>query len=337
MQNCPSKHFHTEMQSNSISLLNALDSKLNVYWGEDVILDVPQDIVSGYCTSAIQIEHYNDTKFAFPLEYKADFNAFISYSDTQKILHRKDNMHRFMVTSYTKNHNSHNEIISFTLQHTDYLQNTFARDCYVKAPDKIMPKMLFNSSFTWSNSFCLHLIIQTKDNKIVLGRTAIVKKDDYPGTWAVTIGEQLELSDFYNNGSYENDFVIRWVKRAISEEFGIFENNFDEIFDIHSVKVLGTTYEANIGNYALATVISSNYKYSDFNREISELIQRQEISEYTSINIADIPKILVNYKNNCSEYHPSSYIRLLLIFLHYNGFNRGYKRIVTEAKHEKLL
>ena len=45
------------------------------------------------------------------------------------------------------------------------------------------------------NSFCLHLIIATKKG-VVLSRIGRGKENDYPLSWAATIGEQIEFVDF---------------------------------------------------------------------------------------------------------------------------------------------
>lgn len=121
----------------------------------------------------------------------------------------------------------------------------------------------------------------------------------------------------------------RWIRRAVSEEFGITgSENFDEVFDSDSARILGLTFEADIGNYSLPVIINTKQKAEDFEREISETIQREEIGEYKMIDVDEIPAILVRYNDNKSKYHPSTYVRLLLAYLHYNGYKRGFEKII---------
>lgn len=55
------------------------------------------------------------------------------------------------------------------------------------------------------------------------------KKNDYAFTKAVTLGEQIESTDFENQTSFHDDFIERWIKRALSEEFGIDEKQYHTI------------------------------------------------------------------------------------------------------------
>jgi hypothetical protein len=56
-------------------------------------------------------------------------------------------------------------------------------------------KDVFEDGFIkYPNSFCLHLVVITNDNKVLLTEISNNKSNDYPNTWAVSIGEQLYMS-----------------------------------------------------------------------------------------------------------------------------------------------
>ncbi len=302
------KQFHKVMVNNSAETVKNIDKYIDIFWGEDAILNTPEDIICGYKPDVFSIVHYDDSLFRFDDEYQNEYNSYLLTDNSAAIIKRHDNMPRYMVESYQKNHNPKDPVINIRLKRTDFLQNLFAREVYKSGKEDKILRILYNESFIWSNSFCLHLIVQTKDDKIVLGKTAVVKSDDYPGTWAATIGEQIERTDFCDNkGNIRDDFVDRWIRRAVSEEFGITgSENFDEVFDSDSARILGLTFEADIGNYSLPVIINTKQRAEDFEREISETIQREEIGEYKMIDVDEIPAILVRYNDNKSKYHPST-------------------------------
>lgn len=89
----------------------------------------------------------------------------------------------------------------------------------------------------YPNSLCLHLVIETLITEI-----SKEKSNDYPTTKAVSIGEQLELSDFVDQRDFQEDFVTEWTRRAVCEEFGLSENQYAEVFDERSLRVLSLDF-----------------------------------------------------------------------------------------------
>ena len=58
----------------------------------------------------------------------------------------------------------------------------------------------------------------------------------------MSIGEQLELSDFVDQRDFQEDFVTEWTRRAVCEEFGLSENQYAEVFDERSLRVLSLDF-----------------------------------------------------------------------------------------------
>lgn len=184
------------------------------------------------------------------------------------------------------------------------------------------------------NSFCLHLIIETKKG-IVLSRIGKGKENDYPSSWAATIGEQIEESDFCtvngNDMRYKKDFIECWVKRALEEEFGIDRNeDFEDAFEADSLRVLSVDMEADIYNIALTCVITLKKNFDEFVLEVQDKMDQIENYELIEKAPDEISDILLQYPHNCREYHPSTYLRLLMYYRHKKGTNAINEELVKK-------
>ena len=50
------------------------------------------------------------------------------------------------------------------------------------------------------------------------------------------------------------------------------------------------------------------------------------------MNLDEIPAVLLKYPQNEKEYHPSSYLRLLMFYLYKNGYKRTCKTFMAKVK-----
>ena len=105
------------------------------------------------------------------------------------------------------------------------------------------------------HSLCLHLVIVTSDEKVVTTTISNNKSNDYSESIAVTLGEQIEDTDFLKTTGFYEDFIERWVKRALKEEFGIDGSQYIYITGKDSINVLSFNYEGDIYNISLMVVL----------------------------------------------------------------------------------
>ena len=152
------------------------------------------------------------------------------------------------------------------------------------------------------------------------------KSNDYPRTKAVSIGEQVELADFIDPRDYQDDFVTQWTRRAVCEEFGLSENQYEQVFDERTLRVLSLDFEMDIYNFALVCTMKMRHDCEEFKKLVSSTIEQKEISDMQDMDLEEIPKVLMGYPKNKGEYHPSSYLRLLMFYLYKNGYKRTCKR-----------
>lgn len=58
----------------------------------------------------------------------------------------------------------------------------------------------------------------------------------------------------------------------------------------------------------------------------------KEISDIQEMALKEIPEVLMKYPENEGEYHPSSYLRLLMFYLYKNGYKRTCKEFVRRGR-----
>ena len=67
------------------------------------------------------------------------------------------------------------------------------------------------------------------------------------------------------------------------------------------------------------------YDCEAFRNLVSSTIEQKEISDIQDMSLEEIPKVLMGYPENEKQYHPSSYLRLLMFYLYKNGYKRTSK------------
>lgn len=162
----------------------------------------------------------------------------------------------------------------------------------------------------YPNSFCLHLIVLTNDNKVLLTENSTNKSNDYSKTSAVSIGEQIDKEDIKN---IDEDCAYYWVKRALNEELNVKEWDFNRE-NIHFVAI---NLEGDIVNYAFVCIAKLQLDSENLTDRLSTDARiDNEFKHIDFIKVDDIPKELIN---NTRQYHPSSKIRMIYTYLHLKG------------------
>ena len=308
-------------------------------WGKNRTLWTAPNIVIGIEPQDVRIVEYKDEPFEFvDDEVRSSFKRFEGSEEYKKTQSQGNDLPRYMMTKYSSNFNKEKPILSLQLRKTSWGQCQFVwHNRYFGEKDEKQRQKEWTESIVkehmnsglkvsnYPNSMCLHLIIETKDGNVVITEISREKSNDYPTTKAASIGEQLELSDFIDQKDFQEDFVTEWTRRAGCEEFGLSENQYVSVFDEKSLRVLALDFEMDIYNYSLVCVIRLHQTCEQFKRVVGSTIEQKEISDIQEMSLNEIPKVLMNYPKNEGEYHPSSYLRLLLFYLYKNGYKRTCK------------
>ena len=176
--------------------------------------------------------------------------------------------------------------------------------------------------------------IETLDNKIIKSRISQNKKNDNAGTWAFSLGEQMAIEDFCDGKDLKDNFVKNWMKRAFQEEYRLSENDYMNIVDEKSLRILSVDFESDRYNFAMVCTVRLNYRYETFYNQVAPLLSTEEAIELGFIELENIPSILFSYlqKKQRVLYHPSSYLRLLLFYMHRCGVARAERQILKEEQ-----
>lgn len=335
-------------------------------WGYNKNIHRAKDPM-GWLPSAFVVSSYVDNlEYLFPLqnpelpEYtRRQYSAFMATDRAQECIAKGNNEKRFAVVQIEPNYGKMERKVSLRMLKTDWLSlqfswnymrlldgqnNPIPSKMHLDAIRKAMSRVFVDANESNEyliNSFCLHLIIETKDGKAVLARISRNKQNDYPSTWAATLGEQVERSDFYDEirNSMRSDFVECWTKRALREELRIDEtigdegiSELEEYVDMNSLRVLSVDFEADIYNIALTAVIRLRVDFQQFVDSKSVWIDREEATEFRVVDVAEIRNILLHYPTNTHEYHPSTYLRLLMFHLYKTGIRELCKAFCEDYR-----
>lgn len=322
------------------SLITDINGGLS--WGLNKTVAKPDMMLLGWRADHIMVENYDKVKYKFAggrnkSGLKHRHSKFYKGKHFQSIERCGNNLTRYMLTRYKANVNKADPRLVIYLKNTSWDQTSFiwdeAKNNIAWKEDVIRQQLETRTDFL-PNSLCLHLMIETSEGKVLITGISATKENDYPQKKAVSIGEQIELSDFIQEPSdFRSNFVEVWVRRAVREEFGLTDELFDSVFDIESIRVLGLDIEADIINYSLPCVIRMNKTCKEFSDIICSTINAKEISYVDSLSLNEIPAVLLSWvPDKESDWHPSSYLRLLLFLIHHKGYKRTSQMLKLEQR-----
>ena len=305
-----------------------------ISWGLGKSVALTEEMMFGWKAKDVIVESYDDSLFSFPLADDVFSNeGWLEYRDGEvfSVLKRMgNNLPRFMLKSIKRKNGSLLLDLSRTeWSQTKYIWNGF--DKRQKAPlgNALMKKKALEVK---KDSLCMHLILETKDERVVLSKISRLKINDFPGTLAATLGEQIDLSDFTDGNVFKHGFAIDWLRRAFEEEYKLSDYSYDSIVDESTFRILSLNFEGDIYNYALLCTVKLRLRFDEFNRKVGLLLSTEEAIELIPLKTMEIPRTLFLEKIGSSSFHPSTYLRLMIFFFYKMGYKKGGSLIMKEAK-----
>lgn len=329
-------------------------------WGEGKTIEICNDIIFGWKPENIMIEKYQNEQYRFysrdEFESKfgeksyyfndKDYKEFMNSKEFLDVIRKGNNLPRFMLTGCQKNYDKNNRKLILSVGRTEWSQTSYVWNRFGKESGREVDSnslMMEYASGIKSgnslddpylpNSLCLHLLIESLDNKVVLARISESKRNDNPGTLAATLGEQLDLDDFTDGNNFYDNFLARWVQRAFREEFKFDDQMYTDIVDESSIRCLSVDFESDRYNFALFCTVQLRYTFKVFEEKVKVLLSTEEASKLQALNIDKIPDILVTYadEKKRKEYHPSTYLRLFVFFVHKYGYTRAENKLMRAS------
>ena len=135
---------------------------------------------------------------------------------------------------------------------------------------------------------------------------------------------------------------ISWPRALrLPEEFDITDmpkygpdSEFDEFVDKKSLRVLSIDFEGDIYNIAITCIIKLRASFNGFIDNKGIWADSEESTELKACNLQEFRDILLNYPNNSKEYHPSTYLRLLMFHLYKSGTSELCKSISKDFRNK---
>lgn len=331
-----------------------------ISWGEGKTVEICGDVIFGWTPENIVIDRYDDVMYSFfTKEYserkfgqksyhfnEEDYKAFKSTESFTKIINDGNNLPRVMLNKCSVNFDKHNRKLLLSVGRTEWSQTSYVWDGFGKAKgDEVDSNSLMKEYVSGivsgdkadpylPNSLCMHLLIESRDNKVVLAHISESKRNDNPGTWAATLGEQLDIEDIIDGKNYIDNFLSGWLKRAFKEEFKLDDKMFEDIVNESSLRCISVDFESDRYNFALLCTVKLRYSFDDFDEKVKVLISTDEANRLKGISIDEIPEILFAYadEERRKEYHPSTYLRLLMFYIHKYGYSKAEKELLKAEK-----
>lgn len=242
-------------------------------WGKDKTLICCDNIIKGWDPKQIVIDrvivHDKGNEYWNAFEgIDKEYSDFMKSDIAKDIINHGNNNKRWMIEDIYQNYSKDNKKIYISLRETDYCTASFVWNMYkkdTKLAERLVKQMFrIKKSNYMPHSLCLHLVIVTSDEKVVTTTISNNKSNDYSESIAVTLGEQIEDTDFLKTTGFYEDFIERWVKRALKEEFGIDGSQYIYITGKDSINVLSFNYEGDIYNISLMVVLNVTVSYKQF-------------------------------------------------------------------------
>lgn len=283
-------------------------------WGADK--SIVQNLSGGWPLDKVRLEYRDDDMFDIEAQPYADFyREYLDSPEAAKIQLKGKNHTRWMLTEFDT---AYDELF-LSIRRTQWLHTQFIWHHLLKYEEnrrEAIETFFDEETSDYPTSLCLHLVLIDCENNIVGTRISGRKKDDYPRSIAVTLGEQLDETDHTSTFG----FVSQWFRRAMTEEFGFTIADYNMYVDEASARIMSLTMEGDIYNFALTCcarlkcTTEELAEYYKIHRSFAD-----EFNEVFPIPMKDVREILENSNIDSGKYHPSSYLRLLYGYLYAIG------------------
>ena len=302
------------MAEHTDSIFTGLNDIGGYSWG--INKSVVHNLNGGWRLENIQLMQWDDE--IFPIEkqpYAEQYNHFLENPVSKGIVLKNKNHTRWMLTEYDTAYDT----LFLSIKRTEWMQTQFSWHHLLsetQARQEAIHNFFINEVSLYPTSLCLHLILVDQANNVLASRITNRKRDDYPNTIAVTLGEQLNETDH----TISDNFVVQWLQRAMVEEFGFSQQEYCQYLNESSARIMSLTMEGDIYNFALTCCVKLNctceqlIDYYRFHRS-----HDAEFTEIFPIFTEQIPDILQNSRQLKEQYHPSSFLRLLYAYLYITG------------------
>jgi len=193
-----------------------------------------------------------------------------------------------------------------------FFQERFVKDASLVAENLNALARTHDAPFP--SILCLHMVIVTSDEKVVIVRRAPTLHY-YPGKYAATIEEQLHPRKDVIVGQPDRPFSVEaWVRRALNEEVALTE---DHQFAPQDVRILSVFLEHTIMNLSLCALARIRLDASSLTAHLASNLRPDYEFDRTVFFNSD--EALREVVSPSLAHHPTSRYRTFMALLHASG------------------
>ncbi len=269
---------------------------------------VSSELHRGWKMSEGQLRH-DTTLFSMPREHVQPYEEYKQrYFDEKRFF---DDRHKVMLVRDPKG-GSDSPTLVLETQEALYSQVQYYRDniaAHSALRNSSIHAVMVEGTIDFPHALSMHMVVATKDNKILI--TERSHKLLYsPGTWSCSIEEQCTLQDL-EGGS--KGVLLRWAKRALSEELGL----GDDAYSDDNLRILSVFLESEILNISLCSHVVLNINSGELDTMLHGLPRTDY--EFPRWRFLTPDEVLNELFQPTRHYHPTARYRMLLSLIRHSG------------------
>ncbi len=273
-----------------------------------LVLQQTPSIREGWALPTVQIRIGESQPFVLPPKYRSRYKQY--FQECFRYKGFQDDGEKFMLMRNPVTSTDSPSLL-LEVKPTRYSCVQFYRDNIATnstEKTKLIDDLVQGSlEAQFPHSLCMHMIILTSDNRLLLIKRS--QKVSYaPGTWSVSIEEQLAREDFKDG---PENVATNWACRLMAEELGLDQASYR----VDDLRLLSIFLEADILNISICV-------YTELQIEANKLALKLQAGvrpdyEHTEFNFldADGKTILKEILAPTKQYHPTAGLRLLYALL----------------------
>jgi hypothetical protein len=273
-------------------------------WGGNLTLQSCPTLHRGWLTTEVKVYH-NTACYSIPKEYSQSYQEYFRryyeekrfFDDKRKIMLRRNPIaFSDSPTLVLETQETLYSQVQFYRENVAVL--TFKRDEYIR-------KAIEELSIDFPHSLCMHLILVTIDDKVLITKRA-PKVAYFPGTWSCSVEEQMSLEDIAEG---PDNVVQRWFERLLREELGL----DSETYNKDNLRVLSVFLESEILSVSICAHVIVDLTSKELSR-ILESLPRTDY-EFSEWDFLSHEQLLDELFHPSRLYHPTSGYRMLMALI----------------------
>ena len=283
--------------------------KGKITWGTSFSLADCPKLQDGWELAKVEVR-YDGSYFCVPQHLEARYKRYIVENyETKRFF---DDADKFMLVKNPIAFSDSPTIVLHVMK-TKYSLSHFYRDELTitqSERDKLLAELM-QGSVNFAHSLCMHSIVVTKDDRVLLTKRS-PKVAYYPNTWSASVEEQLAAIDEPESAGA----VLRWAKRFLREELSLFGDGYSD----KNLRMLSVFIEGRFLNCSLAT----QFRLELTSSEVSSILEAKPRTDYefTDWAFLSFSELISELKYPKRVLHPTSGYRILLALVHKYGIPR---------------